>query len=344
MGIPLKLIRQDLLIRDMKNKHLVLLFLGVVLLGLLVRWLPFHYRTELTTALIPVDMTRVDKCIVQVLDNPELVLIRSDTRWVAMQDGRTTQVQAPEVQNMLKMLADIRKVEVMHSVERDTLGLLPDERVAVRLFQGDDLLEEVWIGRELQAEGHFHTFIELPSHSGIYQVSIPVRREFQRKLEDFRDKTAFSFDADNVQKIGVRWTGSLPEYLVLNDSSERWVFRSRPGSVSSDSVAVWLKALNKLNTGIFADNFDESQESGNLYVTFYLANRQTAFLTLRIYYCKPTKIPEDISRVKTEKGPDLPAYVLYSSQNQQNYFALKDTNLIRYLCNSLVQRPAQPTN
>lgn len=65
----------------MKNKHLVLLFLGVLILGIASRWLPVRYRTFFETNLLRVEVADVSRMIVSAPGMSDLLFERIDRGW-----------------------------------------------------------------------------------------------------------------------------------------------------------------------------------------------------------------------------------------------------------------------
>ena len=104
----------------MKNKHLVLLFLLVVVVGLVSRMLPVRYRTFFESNLFRWDETDVSRMVVSVPDRPDLLLERIEHGWSVEQDGRTTVVPAVTVSEMLEALTGIESFEMVKTTRTDT--------------------------------------------------------------------------------------------------------------------------------------------------------------------------------------------------------------------------------
>jgi hypothetical protein len=321
----------------MKNKHLVLLFLGVLILGIASRWLPVRYRTFFETNLLRVDAADVSRMIVSAPGMSDLLFERIDRGWSVEQEDRTAIVPADTVMDMLELLANLASFQVVKTERPDTLGLAPDYLLRVRLFQANKLLENIEIGREYTAPDGSFTYLRLPGHTGIYRVPGRLRREFGRTLDDFRSKTVLAPTLDAVRAIGVAWPDSTTYFLEKNDSTGRWLFSDGPNSLSADSVSRWFQHVQRLNESPFADHFDESRESETLYAIITLETTNGRTYALRFFFLKPPDAPEDLASLRRRGVRALPSFVVHASSNPLNYFAVADTNLVHQLCHDLLR-------
>lgn len=324
----------------MKNKHLVLLFLTVVILGLVVRHFPWRYRNWFQAELIRVDTADLAQCTVQLPNRPELVLERADNGWVATQLSRSSAVTSSQMHAMLLCLQDLHVLRMVKSTRPDTLGLSTMDRIGVVLEQEPRNREQFWLGRETILRDTPATYLQLPRHEGIYLVPGHLRRIFDRSLDDFRPRTIAPFAPESIRRIGLQWPDSLPVFLEKNDSTARWVSTALPAGLSNDSVQSWLQFFKNLDNSPFADNFDESHARQTALATIFLEPDSGDRVDLQFYYIKPPDLPEDLSVLRARGVRHLPFYVLHSSLNPVNFFAVADTSLVRRLCFGLLPPPS----
>ncbi len=328
----------------MKNKHLVLLFLCVLSLGLIARWLPFKYRSDFNNDLLQVDTLQLDNIRITAPDQPELVLEKVGTGWIAEQSGRTYPVEPAEIQAMFRLLAGVQTYQSIHSRRPDTLGMDSAKVLHLVLNHRNGAVEKLDIGAETQTKAGAVSYLRLPNHDGIYKAPGRFRSVFFKKLNDFRSKNVLRFDPTSVQKIGISPRKTAPVYLNKVENWKPWTSANQAYSVSADSVMEWLKLFEQLSGCDFADNFDETREQETLYSTITLGLISGQYFTLRIFYQRPADLPEDLSRLRKETIRTLPSYVLQSSQNPRNYFSLPDTVLAIRLCKSLLPVEADTLN
>lgn len=317
----------------MKNKHLVLLFLAVVLSGLFIRWLPVRYRPFFHSALIQVDTASITGLALLQPGQPELQLDRTESGWAVEQNGRISAVKPGEMTPLLTVLAGLHSLRTVKTKRADTLGFTGNHQIDVRVFRADRLIESFSLGRSVSETGHSATYLQLPLHEGVYLVEGPIRNLFERSIDDFRDKTAISTPLETTSRIELHQKGGdTPVVFEKNDSTNRWGTPDQTILLPADSVSQWLAAFQRLNGTPFADYFDESQALTTRIATIYLVASDHAPLTLQLFYVKPPEVPEDLSDLRRRHLHSLPAYVLHSSDNPMNYFAVADSNLVQFLC------------
>ncbi|MCK6691087.1 MAG: DUF4340 domain-containing protein [Thermoanaerobaculia bacterium] len=323
----------------MKNKHLVLLFLIVLTLGLL-RYLPVRYRPVFHNDLIRVDTVAMTQCIVVVPGQSEISIERSETGWVADQNGRVAPLTGADMAPLLEALAGIRALRRVKTGLPDSLGFTPGQQLKVQIFNGKRLMEYFELGHELRTNDQPATYLRLPMHKGVYLAEGHLRRLFTRTLDDFRPKSVLWVSPASVRSIGI-WQAQADTLIVFekNDSLRCWGAINFPYTLSDDSVQNWLGLLHRLNGSPFADNFDESQDKDSRLAAFYLKTADSSELALQFYLLKPPNIPEDLSGLRRQHWQHLPVYVVHSSQNPMNYFAAPDTNLVRFLCSGWWSAP-----
>ena len=317
----------------MKNKHLVLLFVGVVLSGLLIRWLPVRYRSFFHTALIRVDTAAMTGCVILQPGQPELRLERTETGWTAEQNRRAISVKPDDMTPLLSVLAELHSLRTVKTKRADTLGFTEDHQIAVRVFRNKRLVETFVLGALVMENGQPATYLQLPLHEGVYLVPGQPRHVFAHTLDDFRDKTAVPPDVALARRIELSWTAEeTPVIFEKNDTTNRWETPNRSVFLNSDSVQNWLVLFQGLNGSPFADYFDESQANKTRLATVQLGKPDSGALTLQFFYLKPPDVPEDLSELRRQHLHRLPAYVFHSSDNPMNYFAVADSNLVQFLC------------
>ncbi|MEQ1747044.1 MAG: DUF4340 domain-containing protein [Saprospiraceae bacterium] len=320
----------------MKNKHLVLLFLSVLASGLAARWLPLRYRTFFDSHLLRFDPEAVSRMVVSVPGSPDLFLERIENGWGAEQNGRAAVAPADSVHVLLSALAGVRTFRLIKTDRPDTLGFLPENILHIRLFQGKKLVERIEIGMEQAVPNEdVSTYLRLPVHGGVYLVNGQLRRLFRRSLDDFRGTTIFPFAPSTVVRIEVSGPGTDLVLLPKNAPPGLWSDANGSVSVPDSAVLIWLRQVQRLNNLPFADDFDESRDAETQFAAFVLESGGQSLL-VRFFRVQPPDLPENPERIRNGHPPS--EYVVQSSANPLNYFAISDTNLIRVLC----QGPVSP--
>lgn len=322
----------------MKNKHLVLLFLGVLAIGLVARRLPFWRAERMETSLVQAHPARISRVALSLPGAPELALERGGEGWLATQDDRSVPVPAGTMDTLLATLEQIRSLRIVKTRRPDTLGLAPGADIGVQIFEAGAPADAFRLGRETTEDGMPATYLALPGHEGIYLVEGHLRRIFLLKMTDFREKNALRFDPDAVSAIRLR-EKNRPERLWLkNDSLPVWTNADTLLDCPDATARAWLGLLPTLNGLPFADDFDETRAGQHLAAEIVLLGTRAGGglpLTLRLFYVLPPELPEDWAAARRRRDA-LATWVFQSSQNPGNYFALGDSALARQLCRSLL--------
>ena len=325
----------------MKNKHLLLLFLATVAVGLLARRVPWFKANIFQTDLIALDTAQVTQISVFQPGQPELLFERTESGWAAAQELRAVRVLPQHMAPLLELLTAVRSLRIANTNQPDTLGFSTKNRLQVWVYREKELLEQFEIGYETLDNGQPATYIQLKRHEGIYLVKNHLRSIFSKQLDDFREKGVSGFDPAAVRSIVVEWweNGLKMQYPISkNDSTGQWIPPGlAPPEIAGDTIQNWLRLFGSLNGSPFADNFDDSRARETLLrrMTLYLDSSDS--LVFQVFYVRPPDLPEELSMSKA-KG--LPLYVLHSSQNPTNFFAPADTVLLRRICFGLM--PASP--
>ncbi|HRI60914.1 MAG TPA: DUF4340 domain-containing protein [Saprospiraceae bacterium] len=321
----------------MKNKHLILLFLATIVVGLLARRVPWFKANIFQTNLIELDTAQVTQISVFRPGQPELLFERTESGWVAAQELRTVRVSPEQISPVLATLTAVRSLRIVKTTQPDTLGFSENNRLRVQVFRDKDLLEQFEIGYETLENGQPASYIYLSRHEGYYLVQNHLRGIFSKNLDDFREKSVCDFDPAAVKKIVLEWrtAGLNMQYLLLkNDSTAQWnPLGQAPPEIANDTIQAWLRLFGSLNGSPFADNFDESRARETLLRRMTLHLDSSDSVVFQVFYVKPPDVPEELSFAKA-KG--LPLYVVHSSQNPTNFFAPADTLLLRRICFGLM--------
>lgn len=328
----------------MKNKHLVLLFLSVLVLGLL-RFVPVHYRSFFHNDLIHVDTAAITQCVIWTPGRSEISLERTETGWAADQEGRVAAVEERDIEPLLATLAGLPVIRKIKTDRPDTLGLSDSKKIRVRVFNDSRLLEYFEVGNEIRESGEAMTYLQLPMHQGVYLVPGYLRRLFSRGLDDYRSRVLLPLAPESVRRIGIS-SGAQDSLVIFekNDSLQRWISADPSFSLPNDSIKAWLALFSRLSDGPYADYFDESQAAEALVSAFRFETGDGANVTVEFYALKPPQLPEDIQSLRRRFGNRLPLYAVHSSENPMNYFAVMDTNLAHYLCFGLWPLPQTDKN
>jgi hypothetical protein len=180
----------------MKKEYTILAGIFVALLLYLV----FHKSDN-----IHYQLPKISKISPKTISNIEIekgadkiILTLKDGKWLIMPE------QYPADSGMVDQIIDIvnnLSVTALVSESENYLRYELDEknRIHVKAYTGDDKKREFYIGKT--APSFNHTFIRLEKDPRVYHARDNFRAKFDQTADNFRDKTALSFNMNDIQEV-----------------------------------------------------------------------------------------------------------------------------------------------
>lgn len=287
----------------MKNKHLVLLFLFVLLSGwLLSRFWPWGRGQALRAELLSADTARAETLQVLAPGYPPWSLHRGEGGWALMVDNRSMPMTPRQAELLLAAAAQVTSLRVMHTSRPDTLGLAPGQAVQLTWSVPGAPDQRLYVGREAP-EG---TWVKLAGQQAVFLAEGRLRSRYAVDARLFRSK------------IVLDWALSTVDSLVFERGDSIRV--AQKGSAQNRE---WLRAVLPVGERSFADFFDETRAQKLELARLILLHDSTS-AELRLYHWEPLNLPEDLHAVR-RAGSRLPPFVWHSTTNPLNFFVQSDT-------------------
>jgi hypothetical protein len=199
----------------MKKEYLIL----IVLIAALSAYLflkkdnQVHYELPVPAALETADITRVDI----TKNNTTITLTRGEENWTVAEAGYPVDKSA--VDRVLDALKEV-KLSALVSEAGDLVryDLDPENGVTVTAF-GKDKDKEVRrliVGKA--APSFNHTFIMLDDGKAVYQADGSFRNDFDKTVDDFRDKVVMDFQTEGIKQITLSKAG-VTRTLVFKEEA-----------------------------------------------------------------------------------------------------------------------------
>lgn len=321
----------------MKNKHLFLIFCATLLLGLLGRYSPWFKSDIIHTDLLRVDSTMIQRIAITVPKGAELLLEHGAEGWVASQDDFAVRTDDDAVAPILATLAQIRSMRIVHSQARDTLLLLPGQSIHVTVTLKNGREERFDIGCEILENNVEATFIEIDKHEGIYLVNKYLRRFFSLDIDDFRSKTILDINPEGLSALQISLPESDTSYFQKSDTSDFWISDRSAELVPRELVQQWLQLLLQLNGLPFATHADESRALEHLAASISLEFEKDETPVYVQLFENKLGYNGAANNGRAPLRQRTPAFLVQSSQNPFNFFALSDTALARGILRGLLE-------
>lgn len=315
-------------IYPMKNKHIVLLFLITLVLGLIARMAPWNRRETLQADLMHVAAGDINYIVVHQPGLAELTLEPGDEGWLTSAGDLTVRTPDSVMNPILAVLAQMRPVRIVHSDRPEFLWLHPLQAVHVEVHLKNKRVEQFDIGSEIMENGQAATYIRLESHEGIYLAAGNLRQCFTISAEAFRDRNILAVKPSALTMIRVCRFGCDTLVYERQDTAV-WRDGVAGGQqVAEQQVSTWLGWLNALNGLPFAAGVSLAHvdERPGLQVELQRLEEEPIFLEFYGITC-----------IKSADGSislqGFPGCAVHSSQNQYNYFELADATLLTRIAN-----------
>ena len=231
----------------MKKEYLIL---GVIILCLsLYLAMKKEDQTHYTLPEIKkIDPARIDR--IRLDKNGTIIDLRKiQDQWIV--GKQKFPAEKSKVENIIDTLKNL-KISALVSEKEDRFRYELDKghAVDVEAFSGQTRLLTFTVGKT--APSYNHTFVMMEEDTRIYQADNSFRTDFDKNLDDFRDKTVLKFQSESIQKLELAKAGksdSLTASKTEDDKGENttsWTSDSkRP--VDKDGVSGLLSLLSSLN-------------------------------------------------------------------------------------------------
>jgi hypothetical protein len=155
-----------------------------------------HYTLPSLPAMAAADITRIQ---ISGLGKTQTLALK-EGRWVTEPQGFAADPK--RVKEMLDTLSGLSlTVLVAESKNYALYELDPENKVAVKAWQGDQLQRNFEIGKA--APSFRHTFVKLAGDDRVFHAADNFRFRFQSGLDEIRDKTVLSFNRQELQEIRI---------------------------------------------------------------------------------------------------------------------------------------------
>ncbi|MDX2280822.1 MAG: hypothetical protein NW218_14645 [Saprospiraceae bacterium] len=312
----------------MKNKHLVLLFMLVLVAGLLRRYVPLPYAHFFQTNLIRIDRGSLDWVSISAPGSNILEFKKTEQGWVGTQNERTLLVADSLIFPLVQPLFAMESIRAIPEEASDSSGLQAGVSLVIQLRTTEQKVVQIGIGRVITYQGAPATFVQIDQHVGRFLVKGDLRSPFQTNLNAFRTPGIWKWRIDQIQACQLNWPDLPALTLERNDSTGLWA-NTHGVTVTQDFFVQWLKCLDGLNTAPYADHFDPVAHPDAQVANFdFYQSKDT--VRLYFYQLQRPDLPEVLRNYPAQAAFSA-TYFVHSSQNKGNFFAITDTAKARQI-------------
>ena len=175
------------------------IILALIIIALLL-YLVFRKQDQINYR-IP-DLPQIPRAEISSIEitgpGDSIILKKEDKNWVISPQGYL--VNSSDINNILDFIEKpVLTVMVSDSKNYTRYGLDKDTRIIVRAFADKDLKREIEIGN--LTDSRRHTFVKLAKDHRVYHAQDNQRDNFDKDMDEFRDKNVLSFDQKGIREI-----------------------------------------------------------------------------------------------------------------------------------------------
>lgn len=146
-----------------------------------------------------------------------IVLNRKDNRWLIA--PKEYQADTNTINQMLDVIGNLTITALASESESyQRYDLEDDKKITVKAWAGKDLSRVFEIGKPVPT--YQHTFIHLIDDPNVYHANGNFRSTFDKTVENLRDKTALSFEKNQIQNLRIAKGETTGEFVLKNISEE----------------------------------------------------------------------------------------------------------------------------
>ena len=180
----------------MKKEYLILTALILILSAYIV----FHKDNNNTYSLLKINLPQKSKIIKLILgkNNKELIFKKEkEEKWII----NTYPANQSLVNNILDAISNLKVSALISSQKKDIkrYQLDNENKIKVKAFENDKKVFEFTIGKT--APSFNHTFVAFKNNPNIYHANGSFRPDFEKSIEDYRDKKILDFEKKSIKKI-----------------------------------------------------------------------------------------------------------------------------------------------
>ena len=294
----------------LKKEYVIL----AAILVALILYLTLH-RSDRTHYQLPelseISGKHISKLEITTAGN-SIIFNQKDNTWNI--DPKGYRADSTKVKNILNVIEKLKLTAlVSESKNYIRYDLSNDKNIHVKAWQGQTLLREFDIGKT--APTFKHTFVKLPDDPNVYHARGDFRREFDRSVDDFRDKTVLSYSQNTIQGIAFsheKETISLsrkeiPETLpekkdepaakVSKEAKTKTVWEDTKGNeVVPSKVSSLLSFLNSLECERYLDDLKKEDFKNPIYTVTLKGEKEYSLLV----FAKKDKNAKNYSAISSE--------------------------------------------
>lgn len=237
---------------------LALIFLSLVLAFQAIRMFRSpRLESNLPRTVMEIDTARVtDLLITPAKGNRETLRMTRSGGWKLMKGEQTLRLEQGAAANALRMLTTLKpeRLATKRQEKWNEFSVGDSTGTRIQVMSGTSTLAELVIGRSgfgQSATGSYagpgFTYVRITDEQEVYAVSGFLDAQFNRALDDWRDKSFLRVSRDSVSRVRFGYPDSS---FVIDKLSGKWMMANLPAD--STAIISYLGGMAYKNATAFA--------------------------------------------------------------------------------------------
>jgi hypothetical protein len=306
----------------MKNKHLVLLVLGILLALGASRWWPKCGKDRFDVPLLRIDTAMITDLFVSDRQGQSISIVKTDGHWLIRRGDDEPVIQNDSIGQALAWHIKQLKIRQILKTDRpDTLGFQMLGPHVVVQYRHTQHMDELLLGKQTMVDGRPGTWVSMGLQ--LYLVDGHLRDLLSVDYDGLLSEATFQLPEKNTLRA-VSITTEKDTFLLLRDSI--WHLNTPELALTdADTVDQWIRTLAGWAHGPRDRHFDETRKRDLLFATIQITGADST-QTLRLYKVDMPHLSDDPT--ERPKGVFKP-YMVVESDVAGGYTALPDTATVR---------------
>lgn len=182
------------------TKEYLILFTIIACLSL---YLVFN-KVNKTNYQLP-ELTKIESSSLDRIEikkkNSSIILVRKKDNWVV--GKKSYKADTGKVKDILRGISELKLTTLISTKgDYEQYDLDKKERIEVVAYQKDKVVRSFIIGKT--ASSYSHTFVKIADNNNIYHAQGNIRYDFNKKLDEFRDKLVFKIKTAELKKMDLK--------------------------------------------------------------------------------------------------------------------------------------------
>ncbi|MBF0572317.1 MAG: DUF4340 domain-containing protein [Desulfamplus sp.] len=271
-------------------------------------------------------------------DGKNILISKKDSSWIV---GSVADKTYPADQESITKILDIVKALKVSALVSESGNLTPYEldaknKINVTVKSKTATVRKFEIGKT--APSFRHTFVKLDGSKSVYHAEKSFRRDFEKTVDDLRDKKVLSFDKNKITNITLK-KGDIIKEVAIKDGKPV----EKKDEKAQDSSKDEKSADNKIDENKSGENKSDDKKADNLLTSKNNEAIEGILATLSDLKCNSftdtenknefkDKGIEEIAKVtlKADANKEL-SFVIYKKDAKENYPAITSENVYPFL-------------